>query len=102
MSYYNQKTRITTSVIGTLLGLAGIINHGIFEVLQGNTPTQTFFIEAIGKAHRFWIYGTEGAITLIPNFLITGISVIVIGLAIIIWSIKYIHIKYSSIVFYYC
>jgi hypothetical protein len=99
MEYYNHKTRITASVIGTLLGLGGIINHGIFEILQGNTPTNGFFIEAIGVAHRFWIYGTEGALTLIPNFLITGICVILVALILITWSIKYIHSKYGASVF---
>lgn len=29
-SYFNKRTRITASVIGSLLGLAGIVNHGIF------------------------------------------------------------------------
>ena len=69
MNFYNQKTRITTSVIGTLLGMAGFLNHGIFEILQGNNPTNGLYIEAIGKQHRFWLYGTEGAFTLIPNLL---------------------------------
>ena len=72
MNYYNQKTRITASTIGVLLGIAGLLNHGIFEVLQGNTPTNGFFIEAIGKANRFWVHGTEGAFTIIPNFLVAS------------------------------
>ena len=38
MEYFNQHTKITTSVLGALLGLGGIINHGIFEILQGNKP----------------------------------------------------------------
>ena len=99
MNYYNQKTRITASIIGVLLGIAGLINHGLFEVLQGNTPTNGFFIEAIGEANRFWVHGTEGAITIIPNFLVTGICVIWISLAIILWSIKYIQTKHGATVF---
>ena len=99
MHYYNQKTRITASVLGVLLGLAGLLNHGIFEVLQGNTPTNGFFIEAIGEAHRFWVHGTEGAITIIPNFLVTGILVIVLSLSIMVWSIKYIQVKHGTTVF---
>jgi hypothetical protein len=99
MNYYNHKTRITASTLGVLLGLGGLLNHGIFEVLQGSTPTDGFFIEAIGKSERFWVHGTEGAFTIIPNFLITGIIVIAISLVIILWSVKYIHVKNGSAVF---
>jgi len=99
VNYYNQKTRITASVIGVLLGMAGFVNHGIFEVLQGNAPTNGFFIEAIGEANRFWVHGTEGAFTIVPNFLVTGILVIVLSLFLIIWSIKYIHVKHGTTVF---
>jgi hypothetical protein len=79
--------------------MGGFINHGLFEILQGNTPTNSLFIEAIGKAHRFWVHGTEGAITLIPNFLITGIFVLLVSIAIIIWSVKFIHVKHGATVF---
>ena len=99
MNYYNQKTKITASTIGILLGLGGLINHGIFEVLQGNAPTNRFFIEAIGKSERFWVYGTEAAFTIIPNFLITGIIVISISLGIMVWSVKYIQTKHGPTVF---
>ena len=99
MNYYNHKTRITAATLGTLLGLAGCINHGMFEIMQGNTPTNGFFIEAIGEAHRFWIHGTEGAVTVIPNFLLTGIAVLLAGLAIIVWSLKFIHTKHGATVF---
>lgn len=98
-SYFNRKTRITASVIGTLLGLAGIVNHGIFEILQGNTPTNGFYIEAIGEAHRFWLHGTEGAFTIIHNFLITGLCVIIAGIGIIIWSLRFTHVKRWATVF---
>jgi len=99
MSYNNKKTVMTTSVIGVLLGLGGIVNHGIFEVLQGYTPTNSLFIEAIGEANRLWIHGTEGAFTLIPNFLITGIFAIAVGVATIFWSVKYIQVKHGATVF---
>jgi len=99
MNYCNKRTRTTASVLGVLLGMAGILNHGIFEILQGNTRTNGLFIEAIGKAHRFWVHGTEAAFTLIPNFLITGICVLIVGSILIFWSIKYIHIKRGTTIF---
>ena len=99
MESYNKKARITASTIGILLGLGGIINHGLFEILQGNMPTNSLYIEAIGKSHRFWIHGTEGSLTFIPNFLITGLCVLLVGIAIIIWSVKFIHVKNGATVF---
>jgi len=99
MKYYNQKTSVTASVFGVLLGISGIINHGIFEILQGNTSTNGYFIEAIDEAHRFWIHGTEAAFTIIPNFLITGICVILIASATILWSVKYIQVNHGATVF---
>ena len=99
MKYYNRKTRITASTIGILLGIAGIVNHGIFEILQGYTSTNGFFIEAIGEANRYWIHGTEAAFTVIHNFLITGIFAILAGLSLIIWTFRFIQRKYGAIVF---
>ncbi len=99
MTYFNKKTKITASVIGVLLGLSGIFNHGLFEILQGNNSTNGFFIEAIGETNRFWVHGTEAAFTIIHNFLITGIFVILAGLAVIFWSLKYIQIKHGATVF---
>lgn len=99
MNYYNHNTRITASILGVLLGLGGLLNHGIFEVMQGNIPTNGLFIEAIGKSERFWVHGTEGAFTIIPDFLITGIIVIAVSLVIILWSVKYIQLKYGANVF---
>jgi hypothetical protein len=99
MNYYNRKTRISASIIGVLLGFGGLINHGFFEVLQGDTPTNGFFIEAISEANRFWLHGSEGAFTIIPNFLVTGICVIVVSLAIILWSLQYIQVKHGATIF---
>jgi hypothetical protein len=72
--------------------------HGLFEVLQGNTPTDGLFIEAIGEAHRTWKHGTEGAFTIIPNFLITGLLAMTVSLGIIIWSIGFVHKKNGPLV----
>lgn len=99
MTSYNKKTGTTASVLGILLGMGGIFNHGIFEILQGNTSTNGFFIEAIGEANRFWVHGTEAAFTVIHNFLLTGICVILAGSALIFWSLKYMHTKHGATVF---
>jgi len=94
----NKSTRITVSTLGTIFGLSGI-SHGFFETLQGNTVTGSLFISAIGEAHRMWPHGNEFAFTLIPNFLITGLVAMLIGLAIIIWSTGFVHMKHGATVF---
>lgn len=99
MNSYNRYTRITAAIIGVLLGMGGLVNHGIFEILQGNIPTNGFFIEAIGESNRFWIHGTEGAFTVIPNILVTGILVVLTSLAIVFWSARFIQTKHGATIF---
>ena len=94
----NRATRIIVSTFGVILGIAGM-NHGFFEVLQGNTPANGLIIQAIGEANRMWIHGSEEAFTIVPNFLITGLLAMAVGLAIIIWSVGFIHTKYGPRIF---
>lgn len=94
----NKATRITVAVLGTIFGISGM-NHGFFEVLQGNVPTGGLFISAIGEAQKMWPHGNEPAFTLIPNFLVTGIAAMIVGLAIIIWSLGFVHKKNGPVVF---
>ncbi len=75
------------------------MNHGFFEIFQGNVPTGGFFISAIGLAQKMWPHGNELAFTLIPNFLMTGIAAMIVGLAIIIWSLGFVHKKNGPVVF---
>jgi hypothetical protein len=85
----NKATRANVAVLGVVFGLSGM-SHGFFETLQGNTPTDGLFITAIGEAHRMWPHGSESAFTLIPNFLITGIAAMVVGLLIMVWSLGFV------------
>lgn len=91
----NRATRVNVTLLGVIFGISGI-NHGLFETLQGNLPTGSLFISAIGEAQKMWPHGNEPAFTLLPNFLITGIAAMLVGLAIIIWSCGYVHKKKGS------
>ncbi len=91
-------TRAIVSTLGVLFAISGM-NHGFFEALQGNTPTRGLIVQAIGKQNRMWIYGTEEAFTLIPNFLISGIAAMTVGVLIIVWSLKFVHKKHGSLIF---
>ena len=99
-SYINwQATRVIATTVGVFFGLFSSINHGFFEILQGNKPTNGFLINAIGEAQRFWPEGTEPAFTLIPNYLLTGIAAILVGITIIIWSLWFLPTKHGRTVF---
>jgi len=92
-------TRVTATTIGVFFGLFSGVNHGFFELLQGNTPTDGLVINAIGEAQRFWAEGTEPAFTIIPNFMVTGLASMIVGLAIVIWSIWFLPSKHGRSVF---
>ena len=94
----NKATRISVAVFGTIFGVSGM-SHGFFETLQGNTPTPIGMITAIGEAQKMWPHGDEPAFTLIPNFLLTGMAAMLVGLVIILWSWKYVHRKHGAAVF---
>jgi hypothetical protein len=97
--YQLNATRVIATTTGVFFGLFSGVNHGLFEVLQGNKPTGGLLIHAIGEAQRFWPLGTEDAFTLIPNFMITGIASMIVGLAIVIWSIGFLPSRYGRTVF---
>jgi hypothetical protein len=96
----NRATRINVATIGVIFGFSGM-THGFAETLQGNTPTGGMFINAIaaGSSWTRWSEGGEGAFTIVPNFLITGILALLVGVAIIIWSIRFVHTPHGPGVF---
>ena len=95
MKIYNRATRVTASTFGTLVGLAGI-DHGIFEMLQGHIPPSSIMIAAIGPEQRFWLYGEETALTIIPSFLVSGILSIIFGIVVMVWAVFFIDKKYGA------
>ncbi len=95
----NRATKLNVGILGTIFGISGM-NHGFFEILQGNTPTPNLFIFAIGEAQKMWVHGNEPAFTLLPNFLLSGIVAMVIGLAIVVWSLGFVQRKYGSLILF--
>jgi hypothetical protein len=82
----NNGIKLYVTIQGILVGLGGMI-HGIAETLQGNHPTEGLWLVSIG------------AFTLIPNYLATGITAIIVGLCILVWTIGAIQIKHGPTVF---
>jgi hypothetical protein len=95
--FMNRATRIVAATMGVFLGISGL-DHGFFEILQGNTPTNGLFIRAIGPDQIMWFYGGEEAFTILPTFLLTGISAILVGIALIIWSVGFLDRKHGATV----
>jgi hypothetical protein len=80
-------TRRFVVVQGTIGGLAGMV-HGIFEIMLGNKPTGGLIFDP-----------ATGAFTLLPTYRISGIVTVCVGLALIIWTIGFIHRKNGPSIF---
>ena len=94
----NHAIQTIVATLGVIFGISGM-GHGFFEALQGNTATNGYVIDAIGEANRMWLHGNEPAFTIIPNFLITGIAAMLVGVAVIIWSGGFLHKRHASLIF---
>ncbi|MGO9318385.1 MAG: hypothetical protein ACLPXT_04765 [Terracidiphilus sp.] len=96
----NTATRTVVSTLGVLVGI-GSIDHGLLETVQGYRPTPGLIVNALGPGYRWtvWKQGGEGAFTLIPNFLVTGIIATLLGVVMIFWALRFIHMKHGPAVF---
>lgn len=96
----NRATRTIASTLGVLVGV-GSIDHGLLECLQGFRPTPGLIVNALGPGYRWtlWKEGGEGAFTLIPNFLVTGVVATFIGLLMIAWSLRFLRSPRGPTVF---
>lgn len=77
------KTRVTASILGIFAGLGGGVFHSIGEILQGNVAPDGIYIQAYPAMQAT---AGEPAITLVPNFLYTGILAIIMGILVTIWA----------------
>ena len=97
-SAINRTTARVTATLGILFAAAGF-EHGLFEALQGNKPTDGLIIQAIGESMQSWEYGGEEALTIVPNFLVTGIFAMCVSILIIIWSLSFLQGRNGRTVF---
>jgi hypothetical protein len=91
---WNSKTRVVASTLGILAGLLGVI-HGIFEIIQGNVAPSGVFMLAVGppcQANRVW-HQCFPAMTIIPNFFVTGVLAIIVSLLIFLWAAVFVQTK---------
>jgi hypothetical protein len=94
-----KATKSVASWFGISAGIAGI-EHGYFEILQGYTRPAGLMIASMGPPcvpEEIW-NACEPAMTIIPNFLITGILAVILGLGIAIWSLGFIQRHHGGLV----
>jgi len=80
-------TKTVATWLGVVAGIAGL-EHGYFEFLQGNTRTPGLAFPSWGfpcVAEDIW-HACEPAMSIIPNFLVTGILAMQLSLVLIAWS----------------
>jgi hypothetical protein len=86
-----KATRIIAASFGILAGFGGL-EHGYFEMLQGNVRPESIMIASMGAPcvpEEIW-NACEPAMTIIPNFLITGILAMVLGLVTMVWAAAFV------------
>ncbi len=93
----NNATRIFTQTFGTFMALAGI-EHGIGEVLQGNTKPAGVMILSWPESTFYSAVGGEPALTLIPNMLVSGIVTIIVSLALLAWVLLFVQRKHGGLI----
>jgi hypothetical protein len=76
----------------------GGIEHGIGEVLQGNTAPAGIMFPSWPDSAFFHSLSGEPAMTIIPNLLITGILTIVVSLALFVWAILFAQRKHGGLI----
>ena len=83
----NKATMTLFQTLGILAGAMGI-EHGIGEVLEGYRPTNGIFILSWPNSAFFEIMSGEPAMTIVPNYLVTGLLAIFFSVAFLFVLLK--------------
>jgi hypothetical protein len=84
--------RAVASIFGVLAGLGGLL-HAVGEILQGNVPTDGIVINSWTVGPIATQMGGDPGMTIVPNFLVTGILCLIASLAVIVWAAAFVHRK---------
>lgn len=94
-----KATKTVATWFGIVAGIAGL-EHGYFEMLQGSTRPANLAFPSMGLPcvpEEIW-NACEPAMSVLPNFLITGILATLLGLAMMIWSTAFVQRKHGGLV----
>ena len=83
----NKATMRLSLILGILAGIMGI-EHGIGEVLEGYRSTDGVFILSWPNSAFFEIMAGEPAMTIVPNYLVTGLLAIFFSCAFLVVLVK--------------
>jgi len=89
-----KATRIVAASFGIVAGFGGL-EHGYFEILYGNVRPESIMIASMGAPcvpEEIW-NACEPAMTIIPNFLFTGILAMLLGLVAMVWAAAFVQRK---------
>ncbi len=92
-----KATKTVTTWLAVVAGIAGL-EHGYFALNQGNTPIPDLAFPSWGPPcvpEEIW-HACEPAMSIIPNFLITGILAMLLSLALIVWAVWFLQSKYGG------
>ena len=87
----NKATRVVAASFGVFAAI-GSIEHGIFEIMQGDVAPAGVMINSMGPPcvpEEIW-NACEPAMTILPSFLLTGIVAVVLGMIAMVWSLFFI------------
>jgi hypothetical protein len=91
-----RATRILAASFGIFAGFGGL-EHGYFEILQGNARPDSMMIASMGPPcvpEAVW-HACEPAMTIVPNFLFTGLLAVALGAVTIAWSALFVQRRYG-------
>ncbi len=89
-----KATRIVAATFGFLAGIAGL-EHGVFEILQGNIQPPSFMFPSMGAPcvpAQVW-HACEPAMTILPNLVLAGILTVILSFVIMLWSLVFVQRK---------
>lgn len=92
-----KATKTAATWLGIVAGIAGL-EHGYFEFLQGNIPTPGLAFPSWGPPcvpEEIW-HACEPAMSILPNFLITGILAMLLSVALIVWAGWFVQRKHGG------
>ena len=91
-----RTSRVAASIIGIIAGFIGA-EHGYYEVLQRDKPLNGTLFDAVSGTSLSNLPTSQWtgwpAMTLVQNFLITGIFAILVSLVVMAWSAMFIQRK---------
>jgi hypothetical protein len=95
-----KATKTVATWLGIIAGIAGL-EHGYFEILQGNTRPASLAFPSWGAdicdPAKLW-HACEPAMSILPNFMVTGIITVLLGLAVMVWSAAFMQRKNGGMV----